>query len=88
MGVKIGVVVVSYDVDQKHTTVKEEMLELGYYDNWNYGEGPIYQMPNTTLWHKSKSSNAAIRDIENICYKLGVTLDKAVAVLAKDFAGV
>ena len=88
MGTTIGAVVVSYDVDKKHTSVKDEMMELGYYDNWKYGEGPTNQMPNTTLWHKSKSSDAAIRDINNVCYKLGVTLDKAVAVLANEFAGV
>lgn len=45
-------------------------------------------MPNTTLWHESKTSDAAIRDLENVCYQLGVNLDKAVAVLAKEFAGV
>jgi len=86
MGNTVDTIVISYDIN--HTEVKEEMQQLGYSDYWKYGDGPLYQMPNTTLWHKARSSDAAINDIKNVCYRLGVNLDKAVAVRAKEFAGI
>lgn len=88
MGTTIGAILVSYDIDRMHTGVKEEMKELGYFDNWHYKEEEAHEMPNTPLWHKTKSSDVAIRDIKNVCYKLGVRLEKAVAVLAREFAGI
>lgn len=84
----MGSVFISYDVDKLHTTVKEGMGELGYYDNWCYSNQKTYQMPNTTLWHKQKSSDAAVNELKNICKTLNVKLDRAVAVLAKEFAGI
>jgi hypothetical protein len=88
MGLTIGTVVISYDVDKLHTAVKEEMVKLGYYDNWRYGNQKTYKMPNTTLWHQQKSSDAAVNDLKNTCKTLNVKLDKAVAVLAEEFAGI
>lgn len=64
------------------------MLKLGYYDNWHYGDGRSYDMPNTTLWHNEKSSNGAINDLHRICNRLRVNLEKAVAALASEFSGV
>ncbi len=87
MGNRIGLILISYDINSLHNEVKEKMEILGYFDNWKLGAGPLHQMPNTTLWHKSKSSDAAIRDIQNVCNQMGVTLGKGVAVLADDFAG-
>ncbi|GGZ48972.1 hypothetical protein GCM10008088_07880 [Mesonia mobilis] len=55
---------ISYDIDRHHTDVKEAMQALGYYDNWYYGTGKTYAMPNTTLWHKSKNSDQAILDLK------------------------
>ena len=88
MGNTIGAVLISYDINRLHTDVKDRMKNLGYLENWYYPNQITYYMPNTTLWHKSKTSDAALSDLENVCYQLGVTLDKAVAVLAKEFAGV
>ena len=88
MGLTVGVIVISYDVNRLHTEVKERMRELGYFDSWYYDGQKEHQMPNTTLWHKHKSSDAAIRDLKNVGLQLNVTLEKGVAVLAQEFAGI
>lgn len=87
MGTTVGIVLISYDVNKSHTEVKDAMKANGYFENWHIGNGPTYYLPNTTLWHKSKSSDQAIADIKSVCTSLKVTLEKAVAVLANEFAG-
>ena len=88
MGVTLGHAVVSYDVNKDHTAVKNAMKAKGYYDNFRNGTGPVYTLPNTTLWHNTKSTDQAIADIKSVCVSLRVTLEKAVAVLATEFVGV
>jgi len=88
MGTTIGNVLISYDVNKSHTEVKAKLEALGYYDNFtNTGESKKY-LPNTTLWHPTKSSNQAISDLKTVCGSLGVTLEKAVAVKASEFVGI
>lgn len=88
MGSTVGAVLISYDVNAKHTDVKQAMKDKGYYDNWYYDHNPTYYLPNTTLWHKSKTSDQAIADIKSVCAILLVTLEKAVAIKATEFVGV
>lgn len=89
MGTSIGNVLLSYDVASGHTQVKSAMKELGYMETWREtSTSPVYQLPNTTLWHNQKSTNQAIADIKTVCAKLNVTLEKAVAVRASEFVGI
>jgi len=87
MGTTIGAILISYDINKQHTYVKDAMIILGYSTNWNYTSKPTYYLPNTTLWHSNKSSNQAMSDLKNICIRLGVSLEKAVAVNATEFVG-
>jgi hypothetical protein len=88
MGTTIGNVLISYDINKSHAQVKAALEVLGYYDNFtNTGESKK-NLPNTTLWHPTKSSNQAISDLKTICNSLGILLEKAVAVRASEFVGV
>lgn len=89
MGTTKGTVVISYDVDSRHVDVKNEMKKLGYADTWKYQtEVKTYSLPNTTLWHSNKSSDEAIADIKFVCSRLGVKLERAIAVYATEFVGI
>jgi len=89
MGNTVGHILISYDVNKLHTSVKSAMQELDYRDNFQYkGETKTYYLPNTTLWHPKKTSNQAIIDLQNTCRGLGVTLEKAIAVLANEFKAI
>lgn len=84
----MGMILISYDVNRNHTDVKEAMKHLGYLESGKYNDGKRYLLPNTTLWHKSKSTLGTINDLKIICKTLSVELEKTVAVQASDFEGV
>ena len=89
MGISVGNVLISYDVESGHKQVKDAMKELGYEEYWRETtQSPVFQLPNTTLWHSNKSSNQAIADLKGVCTNLRVKLEKAVAVRASEFVGV
>lgn len=68
--------------------MKYAMKLLGYQGHWNYPNEKSYNLPNTTLWHSTKSSNQGIADLKTVCSRLGATLEKAIAVKATEFVGV
>lgn len=84
MGTTIGNVLISYDVSDKNPEVKAALQALNYSDSFTLG---IYNLPNTTLTHKAKSSDQAMADMKRVCAELRVTLEKAVAVKADEFVG-
>lgn len=85
MGTTIGNVLISYDVNSKHSEVKNALLALNYSDYF-FQDGRN-DLPNTTLFHQSKTSDQAMADMKNVCRNLYVTLEKAVAVRASEFVG-
>ena len=87
MGTTVSKVLISYDVSAKNPEVKAALQALDYYDNFTLGTSKVYYLPNTTLWHKAKSSDQAMADMKRVCAELRVTLEKAVAVKADEFVG-
>lgn len=88
MGITVMKVLISYDVSAKNPEVKAALLALNYYDHFTLGNtSKVYQLPDTTLWHKTKSSDQAMSDMKKVCTELKVTLEKAVAVNADEFIG-
>jgi hypothetical protein len=89
MGTTVGAILVSYDVNKLHTLVKTALQNLGYHDNFKNANDPkTYLLPNTTMWHSTKSSDQAMNDLKSVCKNLQVTLEKAVAVKATEFVGI
>jgi hypothetical protein len=86
MGTIVGNVLMSYDVSAKNPEVKAALQALSYYDYFTQ-DGKNHYLPNTTLWHKTKSSDQAMADMKKVCADLKVTLEKAVAVKASEFVG-
>ena len=61
MGNTVVQILISEDVNKLHTSVNSGMEKLGYWDKIKYeGKSKIYYLPNTTLWHVSKTSGQAI----------------------------
>lgn len=88
MGTTVGKVLISYDVSAKNPEVKAALIALGYHESFKFSlASKVYQLPNTTLWHKSKSSDQAMSDMKNVCITLNVKLEKAIAVRADEFVG-
>ncbi|SFD56318.1 hypothetical protein [Flavobacterium phragmitis] len=87
MGTTVSTVLISYDVSDKNPEVKAALKALNYSDSYTLGSSKVYYLPNTTLWHKAKSSDQAMADMKKVCNELRVTLEKAVAVKADEFVG-
>lgn len=88
MGTTVTKVLISYDVSAKNPEVKAALLALNYYDHFISGTASkVYHLPDTTLWHKTKSSDQAMSDMKKVCAELKVTLEKALAVKADEFVG-
>ena len=88
MSTKVGTVLMTYDINHSHSEVKNALLQMGYQDFWIDRWSTRRDLPNTTVKHKAKSTDQAINDLRAAARNAGVTLQKAVAVLATDFAGV
>ncbi len=89
MGKTIGSVLISYDIERAHNEVKKALEAIGYFDSFTFtGQSKIYHLPNTTLWHKNKTSDQAMIDLQRICTELSASLEKAVAVKASEFVGI
>jgi hypothetical protein len=56
--------IISYDVLEKHIEVRRALLDLGY---------------NTTLYHPKKTPEEAAIDVQNICEKLAIQLERCIA---------
>lgn len=85
MAETIGKVLLTYDVDDKHNEIKEELKKLGYADEYRIlPTNTTKTLPESTLWHPEKQVSEAIKDLGKICNDLDVVLENAFATLTKD----
>ena len=88
MGTTVANVLMFYDVSAKNPDVKAALLALNYHDHYTLENAlKVYHLPDTTLWHKTKSPDQAMSDMKKVCADLKVTLEKAVAVKSDEFVG-
>lgn len=57
-------ILITYDVSQRHTEVKQGMLQRGFFDCWQK-DNIFYNLPNTTLWHPNLPDAQTAIDIFN-----------------------
>lgn len=63
--------------------MKKGLIALGYMTGLSIGQDPnkvSKKMPNTTLWHKSKTPAQCLEDMKAVAKNIGATLDKAIAL--------
>jgi len=73
-------ILVSYDVsDNKQAEFKAEMVVRGYADAFPIG-GAGKPLPESTLIKANGTERAATVDMAQVAQKLGIKLEKAVAV--------
>lgn len=84
----LGTVLISYDLANGHTLVKQSMLSKGYYDGWQDDLTGSHKLPNTTLWKPNTSTDQALSDLRSACSEAAVGFSqRAVAVLATNWVG-
>lgn len=77
--------IITYDLANKHTEVKEAMYGLGYSFRFAH-DGKWIVLPNTTLYHPTKTPVTARDEIMAVCKRLGATFERAFATEANNWA--
>lgn len=85
-------VITTYDVPSKHVELKNALFAKGYTDYVPHydqnGKAKKIYLPNTTVYHSTKTSKQATDDIEAICSQLRIKLERCVATIWKDWSAI
>lgn len=80
-------IIITYDVPNKHNDVKTEMFNLGYKDKFSDGTAYVY-LPNTTLYHASKTPAIARDEMKAVCLRLNVKLERCISTSMGNWAAI
>jgi hypothetical protein len=82
-------IIITYDIPSKHREFKKKMFELGYKDNIPGVKNckTIY-LPNTTLYHESKSAETARKEAQAITIELGISLERCISTNWNDWSAI
>lgn len=80
--------IITYDVHTKHSEVKSEMFKIGFKDRFLDSKNEYVYLPNTTLYHSSKTPTEARDTLRAICTKLDVKLLRCIATKLSDWAAI
>jgi hypothetical protein len=75
-------IIVTYDVPNKHLDLKKLLLSKGYTDKIAHFQDGVYKdiyLPNTTLYHASKSATEGREDLKTCTTALQVKLERCVS---------
>ena len=81
--------IITYDISDKHTEFKNEMKKLGYQDKikWDGNDSWIY-LPNTTLYHPTKTPVEAKVDAKKIKNDLKIDLERCIATIWENWSAI
>lgn len=89
-------ILITYDVSDRQTEVKQKMLETGYYDKWAANE-KTYYLPQSTLWKKDVTDlKTALIDLRKVIENLNlyrtnqplIELRRCIVVSANPWDGI
>ena len=81
-------IIITYDIPEKHRELKNAMFQLGYSDSTKDDDNRTIYLPNTTLYHSSKTALEAREDALAQCNKLGVDLERCISTNWDGWAGI
>lgn len=81
-------IIVTYDVPSKHKELKKALFALGYKDQIPGTTCKIIYLPNTTLYHSSKTASDAVDDVKSECSELNIKLERCVATIWDDWSAI
>lgn len=72
--------IITYDISGKHVEFKNEMKKLGYQDKIKTdGNCKVIYLPNTTLYHPTKTPMETRDEAKSICDRLNVRFERCFA---------
>lgn len=77
-------IIISYEVNTKHSAVRDIMKLKGYEEVWVKNEVQ-YQLPGTTLWKGDTTPSQAMEDLKKVARALNIELLGASAAEFTDW---
>ncbi|MCC9134857.1 hypothetical protein ACFSKU_19860 [Pontibacter silvestris] len=68
-------VLLTYDVSEKQTEVKNGMKAIGYQESWSYGDHTI-SLPDASLWKDGINRKQPIDDLNSIVLSINTGLQE------------
>ena len=85
-------IIVTYDVPARHVELKKCLFEKGYQDYIMHldskGVSRKIYLPNTTVYHPSKTAQEGRDDVQSCCKDLGIDLERCVATVWSNWSAV
>ncbi len=71
--------IATYDIPSKHEELKKELFDLGYKAQIAGTNCELIYFPNTTVYHETKTPREARENVQTICVKLKIKLERCIA---------
>lgn len=86
-------IIATYDVPSKHVELKKALFAKGYASiilHRDSATSPVKQiyLPNTTVYHASKTAEEALDEIKAVCKALNIELERCVATMWQGWAAI
>lgn len=81
-------VILTYDIDDEHIKFKKELKKLKYSDQIQGSKESKVNLPNTTMYHSSKTAKEAREDAKAVAKKLQVNLERCIAIEISTWAAI
>lgn len=82
-------IIITYDIPDKHREFKEKMAILGYTSTFKDSTNRIVYLPNTTLYHSTKTASEALGDVQTTAAALKQQLERCIGTqLGPDWRGI
>ena len=85
-------IIATYDVPSKHVELKKALFAKGYTETISHKEAngvtKKINLPNTTVYHASKTAEQARDEIKAVCKALNIELERCVATIWQDWAAI
>lgn len=76
-------IIVTYDVPSRHVDLKKSLFAKGYTDKIEHFQDGTYRniyLPNTTLYHPTKSAQEAREDMQTSTTALQIKLERCISM--------
>lgn len=80
--------IVTYDITSKHVEFKKEMIKLGYKDQIPGNSCKVIYFPNTTLYNSIKTPTEVRNEVQNLCKKLNIELDRCISTVWDNWSAI
>ncbi|PKK36811.1 hypothetical protein BWI96_10600 [Siphonobacter sp. SORGH_AS_0500] len=81
-------IIVTYDITSKHVEFKKEMIKRGYAPTFVDHQNKTVYLPNTTLYHASRTPAQARDEVMNVAKIVVTELERCISTESSNWAAI